>query len=167
MVTIMCSHGYHNVVIMVTITLSPRLPNSCVHEAHNYVIHASIPPLSDKGHEACALLLLDRNGSTTVNKQNKENKTPLHIAARTGLHPVVQELIRQGADCSLVDNEGQCVCVCVCVCLCVCACVIVTKQSMEPILPLPPPPTQVTRLPSAVPLTPMWPSVSSAYYRQC
>ena len=142
----MCSHGYHNVVIMVTITLSPRLPNSCVHEAHNYVIHASIPPLSDKGHEACALLLLDRNGSTTVNKQNKENKTPLHIAARTGLHPVVQELIRQGADCSLVDNEGQCVCVCVCVCVPVCVCLCHCHKAIHGTYLAPPPPPPLHRL---------------------
>ena len=39
--------------------------------------------------------------------QNKDKKTPLHIAARSGIIPVVRELIRLGADCSLVDNEGS------------------------------------------------------------
>lgn len=68
----------------------------------NHLLFPSI-----KGHEACALLLLDRSASSTVNKQNKDNKTPLHIAARNGLLPVVRELIRLGADCSLVDSEGQ------------------------------------------------------------
>lgn len=63
--------------------------------------------LSAKGHEACALLLLDHSASPTVNMQNKDKKTPLHIAARSGIIPVVRELIRLGADCSLVDNEGS------------------------------------------------------------
>lgn len=94
--------------------------------------------LSIKGHEACALLLLDRSASSTVNKQNKENKTPLHIAARNGLLPVVRELIRLGADCSLVDNEGQLTPGCEWMCVS-CLCVVMVCWTEDGTSPLPPP----------------------------
>lgn len=33
---------------------------------------------------------------------------PLHIAAKQGLTPVVQDLISKGASLTVVDNKGKC-----------------------------------------------------------
>ncbi|RUS69173.1 hypothetical protein EGW08_023067 [Elysia chlorotica] len=65
-------------------------------------------------HHACfhnrediALLLLDKiDDSITINIANSELRTPLHIAARNGLVPVVQDLIGKGGSVLALDDNG-------------------------------------------------------------
>jgi len=65
-------------------------------------------------HHACfhkrediALLLLDKiDDSITINMANIELQTPLHIAARNGLVPVVQDLIGKGGSVLALDDNG-------------------------------------------------------------
>jgi ankyrin repeat protein len=75
---------------------------SCEDELGNTALHLACW----QGHEACSLLILDHSSRDLINKQNKEGKSPLHIAARNGLVTVVKELLRQGASCDLIDTEG-------------------------------------------------------------
>ncbi|KAH3720620.1 hypothetical protein DPMN_063522 [Dreissena polymorpha] len=59
------------------------------------------------GHEEVALILLDKiDDQNVINKPNNDMKTPLHIAAKQGLTPVVQDLISKGASLTVVDNKG-------------------------------------------------------------
>jgi serine/threonine-protein phosphatase 6 regulatory ankyrin repeat subunit A len=66
-------------------------------------------------HHACshqqekvALSLLGRlNSKADINAANSQLRTPLHIAARHGLVPVVQQLISKAADVYAVDNSGH------------------------------------------------------------
>ncbi len=59
-------------------------------------------------HENAALILLDRLADgDVINVANSEQRTPLHIAARNGLVPVVQLLLSKGASVTATDNNGR------------------------------------------------------------
>ncbi|KAG8515619.1 Serine/threonine-protein phosphatase 6 regulatory ankyrin repeat subunit B, partial [Galemys pyrenaicus] len=63
---------------------------------------------SSKGHEKCALLILDKiQDESLINAKNNALQTPLHIAARNGLKVVVEELLAKGACVLAVDENGH------------------------------------------------------------
>ncbi|KAJ3609681.1 hypothetical protein NHX12_024194 [Muraenolepis orangiensis] len=60
-----------------------------------------------KGHETSALLILEKiRDRNLVNCTNAALKTPLHVAAKSGLTVVVQELLGKGASIQAVDENG-------------------------------------------------------------
>ncbi|EPY77258.1 ankyrin repeat domain 28-like protein [Camelus ferus] len=62
---------------------------------------------SSKGHEKCALLILDKiQDESLINAKNNALQTPLHVAARNGLKVVVEELLAKGA-CVLAVDEND------------------------------------------------------------
>ncbi|KAB0405432.1 hypothetical protein E2I00_018083 [Balaenoptera physalus] len=63
---------------------------------------------SSKGHEKCALLILDKiQDESLINAKNNALQTPLHVAARNGLKVVVEELLAKGACVLAVDENGH------------------------------------------------------------
>ncbi|XP_061090133.1 serine/threonine-protein phosphatase 6 regulatory ankyrin repeat subunit B [Conger conger] len=59
------------------------------------------------GKEECALLILEKlTDPTLVSSTNKALQTPLHLAARSGLKQVVQELLTRGASVQAQDENG-------------------------------------------------------------
>lgn len=60
-----------------------------------------------KNNILCAHALIESNPSMVNDKDNR-NRTPLHIAARKGLEPLVRMLIEQGhTDVNVVDDKNQ------------------------------------------------------------
>ncbi|CAL8361925.1 unnamed protein product [Arctogadus glacialis] len=60
-----------------------------------------------KGHETSALLILEKiHDRNLVNCTNAALQTPLHVAAKSGLTVVVQELLGKGASIQAVDENG-------------------------------------------------------------
>lgn len=53
------------------------------------------------------LINLDETGTTLNMCDNKENRTPLHIACILGLTEVAQLLLKRGADQTLIDKYGH------------------------------------------------------------
>jgi len=60
-----------------------------------------------QGHEECALAILEKCGDNLIHTTNADGKTPLHIAARSGMVRVVQELVRRGGNLSARDCDGE------------------------------------------------------------
>uniref|UniRef100_A0A3Q4HEW7 Ankyrin repeat domain 44 n=1 Tax=Neolamprologus brichardi TaxID=32507 RepID=A0A3Q4HEW7_NEOBR len=59
------------------------------------------------GKEDCVLLILEKLSDTVlINATNAALQTPLHLAARSGLKQVVQELLSRGANVQTVDENG-------------------------------------------------------------
>nr|XP_015213793.1 PREDICTED: serine/threonine-protein phosphatase 6 regulatory ankyrin repeat subunit B [Lepisosteus oculatus] len=59
------------------------------------------------GQEQCALLILEKlTDPNLINAANAALQTPLHLAARSGLKHVVQELLSRGASVQLQDENG-------------------------------------------------------------
>lgn len=78
------------------LSLTDNEGNTCLHFA------------CSREHENVALLLLDKiHDSNICNIANSELKTPLHIAARYGLTPVVQDLITKGSSVYALDENGH------------------------------------------------------------
>jgi ankyrin repeat protein len=50
--------------------------------------------------------LLLRRGVSTINEQDTNGRTALHIAAQAGDEEIVEMLIKHGADPKVVDNQG-------------------------------------------------------------
>uniref|UniRef100_A0A8W8M973 Uncharacterized protein n=2 Tax=Magallana TaxID=2171616 RepID=A0A8W8M973_MAGGI len=77
------------------LSLTDNEGNTCLHFA------------CSREHENVALLLLDKiHDSNICNIANSELKTPLHIAARYGLTPVVQDLITKGSSVYALDENA-------------------------------------------------------------
>ncbi|POI31500.1 hypothetical protein CIB84_004749 [Bambusicola thoracicus] len=71
-------------------------------------LNTSLHLASSKGHEKCALLILDKiQEQSLINAKNNSLQTPLHIAARNGLKMVVEELLAKGACVLAVDENGH------------------------------------------------------------
>lgn len=71
-------------------------------------LNTSLHLASSKGHEKCALLILDKiQEQSLINAKNNALQTPLHIAARNGLKMVVEELLGKGACVLAVDENGH------------------------------------------------------------
>ncbi|KAI1237045.1 hypothetical protein IHE44_0014300 [Lamprotornis superbus] len=71
-------------------------------------LNTSLHLASSKGHEKCALLILDKiQEQSLINAKNNALQTPLHIAARNGLKMVVEELLAKGACVLAVDENGH------------------------------------------------------------
>ena len=60
-----------------------------------------------KGHEECALAILSKCTDVLIHKTNIQEKTPLHISAKSGLSRVVQELIKRGANLNVRDADDN------------------------------------------------------------
>uniref|UniRef100_S4RRT2 Ankyrin repeat domain 52 n=1 Tax=Petromyzon marinus TaxID=7757 RepID=S4RRT2_PETMA len=61
-----------------------------------------------KGHETCALLLLEKvEVVALIDCPNRNQHTPLHLAARNGLSTVVQDLLSKGASVLALDENGH------------------------------------------------------------
>uniref|UniRef100_A0A8C6L4J5 Ankyrin repeat domain 44 n=1 Tax=Nothobranchius furzeri TaxID=105023 RepID=A0A8C6L4J5_NOTFU len=59
------------------------------------------------GKEECVLLILEKlSDASLINATNAALQTPLHLAARSGLKKVVQELLSRGASVQTVDENG-------------------------------------------------------------
>uniref|UniRef100_A0A8C6L2I1 Ankyrin repeat domain 44 n=1 Tax=Nothobranchius furzeri TaxID=105023 RepID=A0A8C6L2I1_NOTFU len=57
--------------------------------------------------EECVLLILEKlSDASLINATNAALQTPLHLAARSGLKKVVQELLSRGASVQTVDENG-------------------------------------------------------------
>lgn len=71
-------------------------------------LNTSLHLASSKGHEKCALLILDKiQDESLINAKNNALQTPLHVAARNGLKVVVEELLAKGACVLAVDENGH------------------------------------------------------------
>ncbi|XP_013907868.1 PREDICTED: serine/threonine-protein phosphatase 6 regulatory ankyrin repeat subunit A-like [Thamnophis sirtalis] len=71
-------------------------------------LNTSLHLASSKGHEKCALLILDKiQEPSLINAKNNALQTPLHIAAQNGLKMVVEELLAKGACVQAVDENGH------------------------------------------------------------
>jgi len=57
-------------------------------------------------HDTCALRLLEKMDKESIDIQDKDLQSSLHIAARNGLSRVVSGLIKKGADVLLCDKNG-------------------------------------------------------------
>ncbi|KAF7243767.1 Serine/threonine-protein phosphatase 6 regulatory ankyrin repeat subunit B [Varanus komodoensis] len=69
-------------------------------------LNTSLHLASSKGHEKCALLILEKiQEQSLINAKNNALQTPLHIAAQNGLKMVVAELLAKGACIRAVDEN--------------------------------------------------------------
>lgn len=60
-----------------------------------------------QGHAACALLVVEKMRDPFLSFANNSLQTPLHLAAKNGMVPVVQELIARGANLLAEDEDGH------------------------------------------------------------
>lgn len=74
-----------------------------VDQNKNTALHVSCR----QGNTACALLILDKMEDSQLSLSNTALRTPLHLSARNGLVPVVQELIARGANLLAEDEDGH------------------------------------------------------------
>ncbi|XP_060569835.1 serine/threonine-protein phosphatase 6 regulatory ankyrin repeat subunit A-like [Ruditapes philippinarum] len=88
---------------LVELLVQNKADLSLADESQNTALHYAC--MND--HEDLALLILDKiDDQNVINKANQDMKTALHIAAKQGLTPVVQDLIAKGASLTAVDNKG-------------------------------------------------------------
>jgi len=95
--------GHANVVDLLTTSVpSEYLKLDHMDQNNNTALHLSCL----QGHEECALAILEKCGDNLIHTTNADGKTPLHIAARSGMVRVVQELVRRGGNLSARDCDG-------------------------------------------------------------
>ena len=74
---------------------------------HNYEGWTALHIAAHRGFLQICEVLLDYGDRTNINAKTCQMQTPLHLACQGNFKPVVQTLVRAGANLNVVDSEGN------------------------------------------------------------